>query len=103
MWRFALRSRYRWHGLFGELRHLEAEGARDAGAVALIGAQTIGDVPLFDVLSRVAYRSCRSRGSSIPRRSSQTPDNDVDLNQRGVRPTGAALPALFSIQSEAQD
>jgi len=45
------------------LRHnildFESKGASDAGAVDLIGAQTIGDVPLLDVLPRVAHRAGR--------------------------------------------
>jgi hypothetical protein len=45
--------------LRSKILDFEAEGAGDAGAVGRIGAETIGDVPLLDVLARIAHRAGR--------------------------------------------
>jgi hypothetical protein len=55
--------------------------ARDSGAVALIGAQTIGDVPLFDVLPRVAHRSCRVLEQSLLLRRRHQPEQIAGCSQ----------------------
>jgi hypothetical protein len=89
MWRFAIgRAVQKLYGLaIAGMGYLASSGTSrpraraTSGAVALIGAQTIGDVPLFDVLPRVAHRSCRVLEQSLLLRRRHQPEQIAGCSQ----------------------